>query len=326
MKKIIILFALFLIVISSCKEKNRSSILPNVTGKAGEVILVIDNDLWDSNVGKEFRKKLVQDYPGLPQPEPLFDLIQIPYQAFSSIFKSHRNILIVRVDKEYKEPRMIIQKDLYAKPQMVINIIAPDITILESLIAEKGDLIVDRLMNMETSRYAKNYIKYQEKQVSEGIEKKFKIGITFPSGFKIDMDTTSFMWIANDSPTTSQSVLIFTYKRPQVDLTTPYLIAKQNEFTKRFVAGPNPNSFMTIESEMEPFRREVEVNKHKVIELRGLWRVEGDFMGGPFISFIIDDEKNDRVIHIDGFVYAPQFKKRDYIRQLEAILYSIKLE
>jgi len=326
MKKIITLFALFVIVISSCKEKNRSSILPNVTGKAGEVILVLDNDLWDSNVGKEFRKQLVRDYPGLPQPEPLFDLIQIPYQAFSSIFKSHRNILIVRVDKEYKEPRMIIQKDLYAKPQMVINIIAPDVTILENLIAEKGDLIVDRLMNMETSRYAKNYIKYQEKKVSELIEKKFDIGITFPTGFKIDMDTTSFIWIANDSPTTSQSVLIFTYKRPQVDLTSPYLIAKRNEFTKRFVAGPKPNSFMTIESEMEPFRREIEVNKHKVIELRGLWRVEGDFMGGPFITFIIDDVKNDRVIHIDGFVYAPQFKKRDYIRQLEAILYSIKLE
>jgi hypothetical protein len=49
-------------------------------------------------------------------------------------------------------------------------------------------------------------------------------------------------------------------------------------------------------------------------------------MGGPFISFIIDDVKNDRVIHIDGFVYAPQFKKRDYIRQLEAILHSIKMD
>jgi hypothetical protein len=181
-------------------------------------------------------------------------------------------------------------------------------------------------MDMETSRYANNYIKYQEKKVGDRIGKKFGVELIFPKGFTLDMDTTDFAWIANDSPTTSQSVLIFSYKRPQVDLTTPYLVAKRNEFTKRFVEGPNKGSYMTIESEMEPFRREIEVNKIKVIELRGLWRLEGDFMGGPFISFIIDDVKNDRVIHIDGFVYAPQFKKRDYIRQLEAILHSIKMD
>ncbi|OFX88190.1 MAG: hypothetical protein A2X00_05360 [Bacteroidetes bacterium GWE2_32_14] len=299
--------------------------LPNVTGKAGEVILVLDNDLYSSNIGKEFKRHLVRDYPGLPQPEPLFDLIQIPYQAFTSIFKTHRNVLIVRVSDEYKEPKMIIQKDLYAKPQMVINILAPNNAALESLIADKGELIVDRLLKMETSRYAKNYIKYQEKKVTDKIVDKFNIEISFPKGYAVDMDTTDFVWVASDSPTTTQSVLVFTYKRPQVDLTTPYLVAKRNEFTKQFVAGPNANSYMTIESEMEPFRREIEVNNIKVIELRGLWRVEGDFMGGPFITFVIDDVKNNRVIHVDGFVYAPQFKKRDYIRQLEAILHSIKL-
>jgi hypothetical protein len=325
MKKVLIAGVLFVIIFTSCK-KDRSPMLPNVTGKAGEVILVLDNELWESNVGREFRKQLVRDYPGLPQPEPLFDLVQIPYQAFTSIFKTHRNILIVRVSKEFKEPRMVIQKDLYAKPQMVINIIAPDATILENLIADKGDLIVDRLMNMETSRYAKNYKKYQEMEISEKIEKKFDIGLGFPKGYTIGMDTTNFVWVANDSPTTSQSVLVFTYERPSVDLTTPYLIAKRNEFTKKFVAGPNQNSYMTIESEMEPFRRELEVNNLKVIELRGLWRVEGDFMGGPFITFVIDDIKNNRVVHVDGFVYAPQFKKRDYVRQLEAILYSIKMK
>jgi hypothetical protein len=324
MKKIVALLVLVVTLITSCKDK--SPLLPNVTGKSGEVILVIDHELYKTNIGIEFRKLLLHDYPALPQPEPLFDLIQIPSQAFTSIFKTHRNILIVRVSDEYPEPKMIIQKDLYAKPQMVINIIAPNNVMLEALIRDKGELLIDRLMDMETSRYANNYIKYQEKKVGDRIGKKFGVELTFPKGFTLDMDTTDFAWIANDSPTTSQSVLVFSYKRPQVDLTTPYLVAKRNEFTKRFVEGPNKGSYMTNESEMEPFRREIEVNKIKIIELRGLWRLEGDFMGGPFISFIIDDVKNDRVIQIDGFVYAPQFKKRDYIRQLEAILHSIKMD
>ncbi|MGE0088436.1 MAG: DUF4837 family protein [Bacteroidales bacterium] len=324
MKKKAIFLVLIIIIGISCRDKDRSSLLPNVTGKSGEVVLVIDNELWSSKVGDEFKKYLASDYPGLPQPEPLFDLVQIPYQAFSNIFKTHRNLLIVRVSNEFKEARMILQKDVYASPQLVINILAPNNEVLEKLISEKGDLIVDRLLKMETTRYEKSYFKYKEKKVSEQIAKKFGIKLDFPIGYSVDLDTTDFVWIANDSPTMSQGVLIFSYKKPDVQLTTPYLIAKRNEFTKRFVSGANAGSYMTVEPEMEPFRREIEVNGLKVVELRSLWRVEGDFMGGPFVTFIIQDTKNDRIIHLDGFVYAPQFDKRGYVRQLEAILSSVK--
>jgi hypothetical protein len=219
---------------------------------------------------------------------------------------------------------MIVQKDVYASPQLVINILAPNNELLEKLISEKGNLVVDRLLKMETTRYEKSYFKYKEKKVSEQIAKKFGIKLDFPVGYSVDMDTTDFVWIANDSPTMSQGVLIFSYKKPNVQITTPYIIAKRNEFTKRFVSGANAGSFMTVEPEMEPFTREIEINGLKVFELRGLWRVEGDFMGGPFVTFVIQDTKNDRIIHLDGFVYAPQFDKRGYVRQLEAILSSVK--
>ena len=176
------------------------------------------------------------------------------------------------------------------------------------------------------SRYASNYTKYEDKTVGERLEKKFGINITIPKGFKIDMDTTDFVWVANDSPAMSQGLLIFSYDKPDVELTTPYIIAKRNQFTSQFVKGENPNSFMIVEQEVEPFRREIVINKLKVTELRSLWRVEGDFMGGPFVSFTFVDDKKNKVIHADGFVYAPQFDKRDYIRQLEAILNSVKLK
>ncbi|NQU81639.1 MAG: DUF4837 family protein, partial [Bacteroidetes bacterium] len=34
----------------------------------------------------------------------------------------------------------------------------------------------------------------------------------------------------------------------------------------------------------------------------------------------------NRVITVDGFVYAPGDKKRELLRQVETILYSLKLE
>jgi hypothetical protein len=55
-----------------------------------------------------------------------------------------------------------------------------------------------------------------------------------------------------------------------------------------------------------------------------LWRVEGDFMGGPFVNITFVDEKTSRLVILDGFVYAPKYDKRDYLRQVEALMHSVK--
>ena len=121
-----------------------------------------------------------------------------------------------------------------------------------------------------------------------------------------------------------QGILVYSYEKPDVELTTDYLFAKRTQFTKRFIPGPTDGSYMTVETEAIPYRREITVNDVDIIELRNLWKIENDFMGGPFVSFSIVDEEENKVINIDGFVFAPQFDKRDYLRQVEAILNSIQ--
>jgi hypothetical protein len=59
--------------------------------------------------------------------------------------------------------------------------------------------------------------------------------------------------------------------------------------------------------------------------MRGLWVVKGDCMGGPYVSFSRVDEENNRVIVVEGFVYAPEKMKRGLIRRLEGALYTLKL-
>jgi hypothetical protein len=54
--------------------------------------------------------------------------------------------------------------------------------------------------------------------------------------------------------------------------------------------------------------------------------VENDFMGGPFVSYTFVDEKRNRVVTLDGYVYAPNAPKRDLMIQLESIMYSMKLD
>lgn len=326
MKKLILSIVTIAVLFSSCKDKNPTNLLPNVTGKSGEVVLVIEPDHWASNIGKEFQRKLSQPQPALPQSEPMFDLVHIPYSAFTSIFKSHRNIIFAKIEKDIPEPKMIVQKDVWAKPQIIINVIAPDAESLEAIVKEKGDIFVDRILNKEMQRYADNYKKYEQMGVADRLQQKFGIRLTVPKGYTLDLDTTDFVWIENRGHGDMvQGILVYAYDKPEVELTTSYLYAKRTQFTKRFVPGPADGSYMTVELEAPAFRREVKVNGIKAIELRNLWKMENDFMGGPFVSLSFIDEKQNKVIHVDGFVYAPRLDKRNYVRQIEAIINSVQL-
>ncbi len=46
-------------------------------------------------------------------------------------------------------------------------------------------------------------------------------------------------------------------------------------------------------------------------------------MGGPFVTLVTYDEVNNRTVMIEGFVYAPKEDKRELLRQVEALIYTI---
>ena len=179
---------------------------------------------------------------------------------------------------------------------------------------------------MELKRYADNYKKYEQIGFADQIEKKFGVRLTLPKGYSMDLDTTDFSWFeSRGRGDVVQGILIYSYDKPEVELTSEYLFAKRTQFTKRFVPGPIVGSYMAVETETPTFRREIKINNIDVIELRNLWKVENEFMGGPFVSFSFIDEDKNKIINIDGFVYAPQYDKRDYLRQVEAILNSVQM-
>jgi len=62
------------------------------------------------------------------------------------------------------------------------------------------------------------------------------------------------------------------------------------------------------------------------METRGLWKIlDGEAMGGPFVSLTRLDQVNGRVVTAEAFLYAPGQKKRNALRQIEAILYTLEM-
>ena len=56
-----------LAIVSCSEEKRRKALLPNISGKAGEVVVVIGQNDWEGAVGTVLRDSLSCDFPQLPQ-------------------------------------------------------------------------------------------------------------------------------------------------------------------------------------------------------------------------------------------------------------------
>jgi len=153
----------------------------------------------------------------------------------------------------------------------------------------------------------------------------FKIKLYVPTGFKIVKKDSSFVWIRYDTPLITQNILIYTYPyESDSTFTQNYQLIKRNLFTKNNVAGALPGSYMTTEMELPQDFNIFKYNGNYASEMRGLWKVENDFMGGPFISLSVLDASRRRVVTVEGDVYAPKNEKRNYLRQVEAMVYSLE--
>ena len=90
------------------------------------------------------------------------------------------------------------------------------------------------------------------------------------------------------------------------------------------IPGAREGMYMSTDSLLTDVRP-INVQNSYTMEARGLWRMKGDFMGGPYVSHTRLDEKNQRIITAEIFVYSPDKMKRNLVRQMEASLYTLKL-
>ena len=328
MKNPVFRLVLILLIIfgSACNTKERKALLPRVTGKPGEVLLIIDEYQWESAFGEFFLHTFNKPFEVLPADEPVYDLIHIPSNAFSKLFKSHRNIILIKISEDHKEPRIIVQRNVWATPQLVINIIGPNNTSMLTYLEESREKLLDLLGVDERNRTIGNYRKNMAKGINERMKTKHQLSIIIPAGYEIGVDSSNFVWLTHEVADMMQGVFIYHYPYTDTNTFTPeYLIKQRDAFTRKYVPGPTKGSYMTTEPSFPLNVSENVKNGLYMVEIRGLWRTEKAFMGGPFVSHTFLDEKRNRIITAEGFVYAPSLDKRNYLRELEAIIQTVEI-
>ncbi|MCY1721175.1 DUF4837 family protein [Prolixibacteraceae bacterium Z1-6] len=319
---VVVVTAMFLF---SCGS-NSTQMRKNITGKAGELVVVISKDAWDATPGKVIRETLAQSHVALPQDEPLFDVINIPHAAFKDIFKSTRNIIQTNISADVAEPGISFTDDVWAYPQATVQIKAKNHAQFTDIFDENREKILSYFLLAEKKRITMNYKKIYEKGVYNVLDKDFNVTMKVPPGFVIAIQKKDFLWFKYETPEISQGIIVYTY--PYVSdsaFTVNYQLPIRDSLLKSHVPGPLDGSYMTTEKQFEQVFNVFKHNGNYATEMRGLWKVKNDFMGGPYIAISELDAANQRVVNAYAYVYAPSKNKRNYLRQVEAMIYSLKL-
>ena len=304
--------------------KGNGTLLPNVSGKAGEIIVAMDKNDWDGNLGSTTRTILAADYPFLPQQEPLFSLSNVPVTGFADLFKVHRNLLFFNIS-ESDQSGVVYKNDVWAHPQCVIQVTAPTSDSAAVILKENSERIINSFEQAERDRIIANSIRYEEHSIPPAVKEMTGGSPHFPSGFKLRKKTSDFLWISDDKQYVTQGVFIYRYPAAENDnFSMENIIAHRDAALRENVPGMFENTYMITSDAVTPAVNYIRFRGRQFAETRGLWEVYNDFMGGPFVSHSFYSKDGQYIIVLDGFVYAPKYDKLQYLRQVEAIMYSFE--
>ena len=305
----------------SCGNR-REALLPNVSGKAGEVIVVMKKADWEGSLGAATRDLLACDCPWLPLREPLYSLVNIAPADLSNLFKVHRNIVYFDIDPQAVDTGVKYVKDRWASPQCFVYLAAHTSEEALDWLKVQGNIITDYIEQAERDRVISNTLHYENRTLAPQVREIFGGSPHFPTGYSLKKKTDDFVLIADEKQYTNQAVLIYSYPADDNPFTLEKIIAHRNAALKANVPGMFENTWMTTGDYPAPYVEYLKYRGRDFAQVRGWWEVENDYMAGPFVSQSFYSRDGKRIIVTEAFLYAPKYDKRQYLRQVESLLYS----
>ncbi len=299
---------------------------PQASGRPYEVMVVMDHKLWESPTGRALFNVLDTDVPGLPQPERSFHISQVAPQDFSHSMKLFRNIIQVNIDpQQFTTTNMKFSRDVYAGDQIILTINSPSNEAFKQHMEQHGQEIIDLFNKTEINRLCVQLKEDFSQKTYEKTKEMFGCKFHAPKELTKSKVGKNFLWTSNDAATGHVSICVYSYPYDGPEsFNKQYILHKRDSIMGLNIPGSEPDMYIqtdTLRTKVKP----IVVHGKYAFEARGLWYMRNDAMGGPFVSHSRVDEKNNRVITVEGFVFAPEKMKRGLMRRLEGALYTLML-
>ena len=237
-------------------------------------------------------------------------------------------------------------QDVWARPQQVAFLFAPNKQTLIRKLRESDSTIIHNFHHNELEYLQRVIYKTKEqkgiqRQVQDVLGYSIRVPINYKMAKSLRPETAKgkeadklralgldgFVWLRSETKETSNHILMYSQPyQSRAQLEEDSVIGLRSSVGKAFIPGPAEGSYMWTETEdYAPSSRAINFRERYALQTRGLWEVENDFMGGPFLHYTILDKAQDRVIHLDGFVFAAGTNKKPFMVRMEAILNTLRM-
>ncbi len=306
----------------SCEKKNDSK-LRNATGKINTISVIIDDQLWNGEVGDSIRNKFASPVIGLPEEEPLFTINQYPAKLMEGFVTDSRIIIVVK--KENKN-EFSLTKNQFATPQKVFHISGKTTSDIIKILQRSAPKIIE--ISKETEIAENQRITNLSLLNTKLITQKFQISLKVPSGYLFAHQNNQFLWLKKEIPSGNTSILIY-----QVPISTikkgnnsiENIIKMRDSIGTLYISGTEPETNMMTEEGYAPYLFKIQLDGKETFETKGTWELKNDFMSGPFVNYAIVDKAHNRILVLEGFCYSPSKEERDLMHELESIIKSITI-
>jgi hypothetical protein len=334
-KYIFVLTFLSGIFISCSNNEDENKMLMSISGNPGEVIFVTTTNQWNGLIGETIQSHFLKPVYGMPQDEPLFNVIRTNKSDFNRIFETFRNVVIIEIDtNRYSSGEVTYHKNAWANDQLLVRVIASSRDELIEIFNANADQIIHTIQSKEFNRLYAKYKAKSNAKIQTKLREELQIESIFPREAVLATVDNKHAWIRIEREKLkggyqhqiSQGVLIFKYpylKKQQ--FLDSNLFAIRDSILQAYIPGPSDGSYLTTEYRYSPpITKEMNYQGHFAKEIHGLWRMENNFMGGPMATYFVLNEDEGMIYCISGYAFAPQFEKREYYREIEAIARSVQ--
>lgn len=327
--------ALCALMVWSC-SKPGERLLTSATGTIYECLIVTPN----GEVKEAVSETMSADMYGLPQMEATFVVTSVLPSQFDDFLKSTRNILYLDINpQKYTQVKALKSRDNWSKPQAFCRIQAPNAEELLAYWKEHGEQIREWFIREELRRQITLYRANTNKD-ARAILNKAGYDLLIPEDFvlikndqMVNNQMVNVLWCCNNKGPMRKDIVVYWYPyTAQEQFSCDSIVAMRNAVLGPIVSGQVEGSHMGTEyKHFPPVSRQVAALEggdggFYGTETRGLWKLlDGEAMGGPFVSLTRLDQVNGRVVTAEVFLFAAGQKKRNAIRQLEAILYTLQM-
>lgn len=339
---------LLFLVLQGCDNQEKDlTDLPTSTGTVDEVLVVADKNLLESDLREPARLSFMAGYEVLPQYEATMPTTMVGFRDFTQLFQRFRNVVFY-VDlsdntkiSDYVADMLgeeatlkalsdndfyfVAKKNIWATPQLVIFVFAPNSEKLLDIINNRNERVIQIIQDSEKPFAQKlAYAGGKNYDLTQKVGEKYGLQFDLPAGFQKAIEEDEFMWLRKDGVVKGSD----TYTNLMIEQLP--ISGDENWWTegrtwrdtlgKKYITTEIEGSYMLSDTILPFTQMQITMEGMPVYITKGLWKMDGAFMGGPFINYVIVDEAKGTKTIIDGFIYAAGTKKKPLARQLEAIM------